>query len=186
MKRRVLLVIDLLNDFLNPAGSLYCGYEARKIIPVIRSLIEEFTARGESVVFLRDAHAQNDREFELFAPHAIKGTWGSDVIPELAPGPNGLIVDKTRFSGFYGNRLAELLTDMKPDEVWVTGVVTSICVMDTTGGLRDRDYTAVIPVDAVADIDPVWHEFALERMRRIYGARLIEARTREQEIRTAA
>ena len=91
-------------------------------------------------------------------------------------------MDKTRFSGFFGNRLAELLSDMKPDEVWVTGVVTSICVMDTTGGLRDRDYAAVIPVDAVADIDPVWHEFALERMKRIYGARLIKARTREQEI----
>ena len=186
MKRRVLLVIDVLNDFLNPAGALYCGNEARKIIPVIRSLIEEFTAGGEPVVFLRDAHAKNDKEFELFAPHAIKGSWGSNVIPELEPGPNSLIVDKTRFSGFFGNRLAELLTDMKPDEVWVTGVVTSICVMDTTGGLRDRDYTAVIPVDAVADLDPVWHEFALERMKRVYGARLIKARTREQEIPTAA
>ena len=186
MKRRVLLVIDLLNDFLNPAGALYCGDEARKIIPVIRSLIAEFTARGEPVVFLRDAHAPDDKEFELFAPHAIKGTWGSDVIAELAPGPKSLIVDKTRFSGFFGNKLAELLSDMKPEEVWVTGVVTSICVMDTTGGLRDRDYAAVIPVDAVADFDPVWHEFALERMKKIYGARLIKAGTREQEIPAAA
>jgi nicotinamidase-related amidase len=50
MKKRVLLVIDVLNDFLNPAGALYCGNEARKIIPVIRSLIEEFTAEGEPVV----------------------------------------------------------------------------------------------------------------------------------------
>ena len=186
MKKRVLLVIDLLNDFLNPAGALYCGDAARKIIPVIRSLVEEFTAGGEPVVFLRDAHAPNDKEFELFAPHAIKGTWGSDIITELAPGPKSLIVDKTRFSGFFGNKLAELLADMKPDEVWVTGVVTSICVMDTTGGLRDRDYAAVIPVDAVADIDSVWHEFALERMKRIYGARLIKAATREQEIQAAA
>jgi len=185
MKRRVLLVIDMLNDFINPAGVLYCGDGARKIIPVIRSLIEEFAAEGEPVVFVRDAHAQNDKEFELFAPHAIKGSWGSDVIPELAPGPNSFIVDKTRFSGFFGNKLAELLEDVKPEEVWVTGVLTSICVMDTTGGLRDRDYAAVIPVDAVADIDPVWHEFALERMKRIYGARLIKALTREKEIPTA-
>ena len=176
MTRRVLLVIDMLNDFLDPAGALYCGEEARKIIPVIRSLMDRFTSGGEQVIFLRDAHAQNDKEFELFPPHAIKGSWGSDVIPELAPGPNSLIVDKTRFSAFFGNVLADALEDIKPDEVWVTGVLTSICVMDTTGDLKNRDYAVVIPVDAVADIDRIWHEFALERMKKIYGARLTKAR----------
>jgi nicotinamidase-related amidase len=58
--------------------------------------------------------------------------------------------------------------------------------MDTTGELRNRDYAAVIPVDAVADIDPVWHEFALERMRKVYGARLIKVRPEGQEVPTAA
>jgi len=182
---RVLLVIDTLNDFLNPAGALYCGDDARKIIPVIRSLIDQFTARGETVIFLRDAHAGNDKEFELFPPHATKGSWGSDIIPELTPGPQSIIVDKTRFSAFYGNELADKLEGIKPEEVWVTGVLTSICVMDTTGDLRNRDYATVIPIDAVADIDPVWHEFALERMKRVYGARLTKALS-EGEITTAA
>lgn len=177
MARRVLLVIDMLNDFLDPTGALYCGEEARKIIPVIRSLIDRFNAGGEPVIFVRDAHAGNDKEFELFPPHAIKGSWGSEVIPELAPAKDSYIVDKTRFSGLFGNRLADVLSGMKPDEVWVTGVLTSMCVMDTTGDLRNRDYAPVIPVDAVADIDPRWHEFALERMKKIYGARLTEAGT---------
>ena len=43
MASRVLLVIDLLNDFMNPEGALYCGHQARVIIPVIRSLIDEFS-----------------------------------------------------------------------------------------------------------------------------------------------
>ena len=186
MKRRVLLVVDLLNDFLNPAGALYCGDEARKIIPVIRSLIDKFSAGGDPVIFLRDAHAHDDKEFELFPPHAIKGSWGSEVIPELAPGSGGYIVDKTRFSGLFGNNLADMLAEFKPDEVWISGVLTSMCVMDTTGDLRNRDYAAVIPVDAVADIDPVWHEFALERMKKVYGARLAKAGAGEREIQTAA
>jgi nicotinamidase/pyrazinamidase len=176
MASRVLLVIDLLNDFMNPEGALYCGSRARVIIPVIRSLIDEFSANGEPVIFLRDAHAQNDKEFELFSPHAVKDTWGSEIIPELKPADKALVVDKTRFSGLYGNNLVEILDDLKPDEVWVTGVLTSICVMDTTGGLRNLDYTAVIPVDAVADIDALAHEFALTRMKRVYGARLVTAR----------
>jgi len=177
MLRRVLLVIDMLNDFLNPAGTLYCGEEVRRIIPVIRSLIDEFGAKGEAVIYLRDAHAQNDKEFELFAPHAIKGSWGAEIIPELEPGPTDIVVDKTRFSGLFGNELSEMLKDMKPDEIWVTGVLTSICVMDTTGGLIDRGYAVAIPVDAVADIDQLWHEFALERMKKIYGVRLTKAGT---------
>jgi nicotinamidase-related amidase len=48
MTRRVLLVIDMLNDFLDPAGALYCGEEVGKIIPVIRSLIDQFTTGGEA------------------------------------------------------------------------------------------------------------------------------------------
>ncbi len=186
MARRVLLVIDLLNDFLDPAGALFCGQQARKIIPVIRSLIDRFTAEGEKVIFLRDAHARNDKEFELFPPHAIKGSWGSEIIPELAPALSSSIVDKTRFSGLFGNNLAQMLAELKAEEVWVTGVLTSICVMDTTGDLRNRDYAAVVPVDAVADIDQVWHEFALERMKKIYGARLTKAGAGEQGAQTAA
>ena len=186
MASRVLLVIDLLNDFMNPEGALYCGQRARVIIPVIRSLIDEFAGNGEPVIFLRDAHAKEDKEFELFPPHAVKGSWGSEVIPELEPAGKALIVDKTRFSGFFGNNLAEILADFKPDEVWVTGVLTSICVMDTTGDLRNRDYAAVIPVDAVADIDPVSHEFALARMKRVYGARLVTAHSRNQTAHSEA
>lgn len=186
MTKRLLFIIDMLNDFLNPAGALYCGDDSRKIVPVIRSLLEEFRARGDGVIYLNDAHSLNDKEFELFPPHAMKDTWGSEVIPELAPGPESSVVQKTRFSGLYGNELPAILDNLKPDEIWVTGVLTSICVMDTTGDLRNRDYAAVIPVDAVADIDPVWHEFALERMKKIYGARLTKARSEKQEMPTAA
>lgn len=175
MAGRVLIIVDLLNDFLNPAGALYCGDAARDIIPVIRFLIDAFQADGDSVIYLRDAHSPVDKEFELFPRHAVKGSWGSDVISELAPPENSMVVDKTRFSGFYGNNLSGLLAELKPDEVWVTGVLTSICVMDTAGGLRNRDYSVVIPTDAVADIDPVQHEFALARMRKVYGARLTKA-----------
>ncbi|MCE5334618.1 MAG: cysteine hydrolase [Desulfobacteraceae bacterium] len=179
MASRALIVIDLLNDFLNPGGALYCGDESRKIVPVIRELIDEFDSRNDPVIFLRDAHARDDKEFELFPPHAIKGTWGFEVIPELAPAGKHHVVDKTRFSGFFGNNLADLLSELRPDEVWVTGVLTSICVMDTTGDLRNRGYLAVIPVEAVADIDPAQHESALERMRKIYGARIVHTRSRQ-------
>jgi len=175
MKRKALLVIDLLNDFMTPKGALYCGDDSRRIIPVIRSLVDGFTLEKHLVVYLKDAHIPNDKEFELFAPHAVKGTRGAQVIEELTPPQSSIVIDKTRFTGFYGNNLAEILAEVNPGEVWVSGVVTSICVMDTVGDLRNRDYSVVIPVDAVADFDPQFHEFALKRMKRVYGARLVHS-----------
>jgi len=50
------------------------------------------------------------------------------------------------------------------------GVCTSICVMDTVGGLANRDYNITVPVKGVADFDPEMHQFSLKRMEKIYGA----------------
>ncbi len=172
---KVLLVIDMLNDFMDPSGALYCGDEAVKIIPVVRHLIDLFVRTEQHIIYLRDAHAEDDREFELFSRHAVKGTWGYRIIPELTPPAGSMVIDKTRFSGFYGNDLDKIIASIAPEEVWVSGVVTSICVMDTAGGLRNRDFAVVVPVDAVADFDPQAHEFALKRMHRVYGARLVKA-----------
>ncbi len=174
MKKKALLIIDLLNDFMHPQGALYCGDPSRRIVPVVRSLRKVFDQGEEPVVYLRDAHAPDDKEFEQFSPHAVRGTWGGEIIAELAPLKHHHVVDKTRFSGFYRTSLEQLLLDLGPDEVWVTGVCTSICVMDTVGDLRNRDYEVVVPVNAVADFDPVFHDFSLQRMERVYGVRLLE------------
>lgn len=170
---RVLLIIDMLNDFMNPKGALYCGEEARRIIPVIRSLIDRFLHEKHPIIYLCDAHAPDDKEFDLFSSHAVRGSWGSQIIAELTPPEGSIVMSKTRFSAFYKTNLEEVLASLQPEEVWVTGVVTSICVMDTTGDLRNRDYQAVVPVGAVADFDPEAHRFALNRMERVYGARLM-------------
>jgi nicotinamidase/pyrazinamidase len=174
MMPKVLLVIDMLNDFLDPKGALYCGDEARRIIPVIRTLMDVFQESNDAILFACDAHAENDKEFQLFRPHAVSGSWGGRIISELIPPPGSTVFDKTRFSAFHGTPLERLLAEAAPEEVWVTGVVTSICVMDTVGDLRNRDYSPVVPVAAVADFDPEAHAFALRRMKRVYGARLVE------------
>jgi nicotinamidase/pyrazinamidase len=126
MSRKALLVIDVLNDFLNPQGALYCGEHTKSIVPVIRALLDRFQSAGDTVIYLCDAHAPDDKEFELFATHAVKDTWGSQIIPELRPPEGSTVIAKTRFSGLYGNHLPQLLEILQPAEVWVSGVCTSI------------------------------------------------------------
>lgn len=172
--RKALLVIDLLNDFMDPGGALFCGAESRRIIPVIRSLLNHFEHQQQPVFYLADAHRPDDLEFELFADHAVKGSWGSRIVPELRPSDRATVVEKTRFSSFYGTDLEDLLRRARPEQVWVTGVCTSICVMDTVGDLRNRDYAAVVVENAVADFDKQFHDFALIRMERVYGAQRLK------------
>ncbi len=173
MTKTALIVADMLNDFIDPAGALYVGPSGRAIIPFVAAKIRETREAGGLVVFVCDAHAPDDREFRLFPPHAVKGTWGAQIIPELTPAPEDLIVEKTRYSSFYRTGLEDLLRREKVEQVAVVGVCTSICIMETVKELCDRDLPAIIYRDGVADFDPEAHAFALKHMARVMGAKVI-------------
>jgi nicotinamidase/pyrazinamidase len=170
MAKRVLIIIDMLNDFIRSEGALYCGPSAQAIVPFIKERLDDFRRSGDPVVFLQDAHAPNDKEFERFPRHCVAGTWGSRIIDELAPREGEMVISKTRYSGFYDTDLDRILSEIQPGIVEVVGVCTSICVMDTVGGLANRDYAVRVPETGVADFDATFHDFALKRMKQLYGA----------------
>jgi len=170
---KTLLIVDMLNDFIDPKGVLFCGQSSRDIIPVIKELVTEFRSKGDPIIYLVDAHEKDDKEFDRFPSHAVKGTWGAQVVPELAPRKEDPVIEKKRFSGFFGTDLEKALKDATQDEVWVVGVCTSICVMDTVGDLCNRDIPVVVVENGVADFDEEFHKFALARMERIYGAKIL-------------
>jgi nicotinamidase/pyrazinamidase len=173
MGRTALLVTDMLNDFLDPGGSLYIGSQAREIIPFVSQKIDEFRARGQRVIFVCDAHAPDDREFRFFPAHAVKGTWGAQIIPELTPAPADYLVEKTRYSAFSHTNLDDLIRDEQVTEVHIVGVMTSICVMETVKELYDRDLAPLVYRQGVADADPQAHDFALQQMARLFGTRVL-------------
>jgi nicotinamidase/pyrazinamidase len=170
MVKSVLIIVDMLNDFIDAKGALYCGQRARDIVPFVRERLEAHRRAGSLVVYLQDAHAKDDLEFEKFPPHCIAGTWGSRIIDDLGPQDGERVLPKTRYSGFYGTELEEILAGFGPETVEVVGVCTSICVMDTVGGLANRDYRTIVPRAGVADFDDDGHRYALQRMERLYGA----------------
>ena len=175
--KKVLIVVDMLNDFVHEKGALSFKF-ARFIVPFIKERIEAHIADNNIIIFLCDAHDGNDKEFERFPKHAVKKTWGAGIIKELADAVAGyyslVTISKTRYSGFYGTNLGTQLADLAPDEVEVVGVATSICVSDTVGGLANRDYNVIVPIKGVADFDTIAHINALERMEKLYGAKIIE------------
>lgn len=173
MDTQALIIIDMVNDFIHPDGALYCGKRAEKIVPVISEQLERCRKAGDAVIYLQDSHAANDKEFEKFPSHCVTGTWGNRIIDALEPANDERVLAKTRYSGFYGTDLDRVLTQLKPNRVIVVGVCTSICVMDTVGGLVNRDYSVSVPANAVADFDSEAHIFSLKRMEKIYGAQIV-------------
>jgi len=170
MNQSALIIVDMLNDFIDEKGALYCGQSAVDIIPFIRERLDTHRREGSLVIYLQDAHKEDDLEFKKFPKHCVAGTRGSRVIDALAPQDDDRILTKTRYSGFYGTDLESILAAFNPTDVEVVGVCTSICVMDTVGGLANRDYHIIVPAAGVADFDPEAHRFALQRMERLYGA----------------
>ena len=165
------LVVDTLVGFLEEGHNLYCGDDARKIIPGIRSLVEEELRLGSTVFFVCDNHDPNDLEFKMFPVHCVRGTEETNVVRELADLP-GTVIPKRRYSAFFDTDLADRLEALKPEKLIVVGVCTDICVMHTTADARNRDYEVEIPVDCVASFDRGAHEAALRHMERILGAKL--------------
>lgn len=173
MGKDVLIIVDMLNDFIDPEGALYCGDSVNPIVPFIKDRLDLYRRQNGSVIYLKDAHRPDDKEFEKFPPHCIAGTWGSEIIQALSPADEDQVLTKTRYSGFYGTSLEDVLAAIQPGVVEVAGVCTSICVMDTVGGLANRDYAVRVYKNGVADFDQKAHEFSLQRMENIYGAEII-------------
>ncbi len=173
MGKTALIVADMLNDFLDPKGALFVGAPGREIIPFVAARIAETRQSGGVVIFICDAHAPDDREFKYFAPHAVKGTWGAQVIPELPVQPGDFVVEKTRYTAFSNPDLDEILKKEAVERVEVVGVCTSICVMETVKELFDRDIPHLVYREGVADFDPEAHAFALKHIERIFGTEVV-------------
>ena len=62
----VLLVVDMVVGFMEPGHNLYCGDDARQIVPRVQRLIEDELANGSSVFFICDNHDPDDLEFQMF------------------------------------------------------------------------------------------------------------------------
>jgi nicotinamidase/pyrazinamidase len=167
----VLLVVDMQRGFLEEGYPLFCGEAAREIIPRVQTLLERELARGSTLIFTADAHAPDDREFQMWPVHCVEGSSEAEIIPELAS-YQGQRLDSTRYSAFYGTDLTQRLKELRPDTIHVCGVCTDICVLHTVADARYRDYDVLVYTDCVATFDEQMHQFGLKHMSDILGAKL--------------
>lgn len=174
MAKEAFLIIDMLNDFVNKGAPLEVP-AARKIVPRIKVFLEKAREKSDPIIFVCDSHLPDDKEFEAWPKHAIAGTSGAGVIPELkyALGlADTYIIFKTRYSGFYGTGLHRLLLSLGVKKLFITGILTNVCVLCTAVDAVMRDYEVTVPSDAVASLSESDCSVALQQMWKVFGIKV--------------
>lgn len=175
---RALVVIDMIEDFAHEGGALYCGPSMAKIIPVIKREIDRAHRDAEPVVYLTDAHLPDDAEFQMFPPHAIVGSKGAQIIPELAPAKDDVVIPKRRYSGFFGTDLDITLRERGVDALRLVGDCTNICVLYTAADARNLGYSVEVVEDGVTSFDEEAHRDALRELEKTLGAKMVSSAAR--------
>jgi ureidoacrylate peracid hydrolase len=78
----------------------------------------------------------------------IQGTWGGEVIDEIAPQPDDIVIRKFRWSAFHQTPLSLLLVRAGVDTLILSGGMTEVGVASTAYAARDRDFNLVVARDA--------------------------------------
>jgi len=186
-RQSALILVDIQNDYCKPGGQYDLAGKDMSMYPAMiertAALVEAARRRGVLVVYIQNTNLPDYRSdsvaylrFKLIvrdaqagslpgSEHAIDGTWGHQIVDELEPRPDDLVVRKHRSSAFIGTRLDLLLRSNKVQTVLITGVVTEGCVASTARDASFQDYIVVMVEDCIGSGNAHLHAAALELMR---------------------
>ena len=164
------LVVDMLNDFVT--GALKCD-RGLAIVPKTKELLEGAREKGVPVIFCNDAHLKDiDHELKLWGNHAIIGTKGAEVIPELGLCEKDYVVPKRRYSGFFQTDLDLLLRELGVNTVIMTGLHAHMCVRHTSADAYQYGYDIVVAKDATDSFTEEDYNYGIKYLKETYGAEI--------------
>ncbi len=166
-KTTALIVVDMQNDFVSEGGALVVP-QARETVPAIRRLLALARGHGMAVFFTQDTHDPGDIEFAIWGQHVVRGSWGWQIVDDLAPRPGERVIQKLRYDGFFGTSLDHELRLRGVTTVIVCGTVANICVLHTAGSAAIRGYRVILPVDAISALTPFDLQVAIRQTSFLY------------------
>ncbi len=174
-----MIVVDMQNAYASRGGYLdILGVDLSGIEPVVEAInlvLQVSRKVGMQIVFLQNGWSANLHEAGTTAsPHwhksnalrlmrenpelagklTIKGTWDYNLIDDIQPQPQDYIVQKPRYSGFWGTNLDMLLRGRGIRNLIFTGVATNVCVESTLRDAFFLEYFSLIIADATLQVGP--------------------------------
>jgi nicotinamidase-related amidase len=163
--RFVLLVVDMLNDFLDswPAA------ERKGLCDSTNQLIQMMRDAYQPIVWIRQEFDPdlNDAFLEMRAKGVritIRGTPGCEIVPELAVASSDAVLIKKRYSAFFGTTLDAMLDRINPQALILAGINTHACIRMTAIDAYQRDRRVILAADCIGSYDRQHHEMSVQYM----------------------
>ena len=177
-----LLCIDFQRDFVEPGGfGESLGNDVsllRSTIEPTRRVLDAARRNGWVVVHTREGHrpdlsdlfpAKRDRgqptlrigDDGPMGRLLVRGSEGHDIVPELAPVPGEVVLDKPGKGSFYATDLETVLRARGITHLVVAGVTTEVCVQSTVREANDRGFECLVLADCTGSYFPEFYESAL-------------------------
>ena len=211
LNRSAIVVVDMQNAFASKGGLLdLAGIDisgAAEVVRTIGTVLDAARASGVHVVYLQtgykpdlsngggDASPNQRKETALCLMRArpelkgkllVEGTWDFEIVTELAPQPNDIVVLKTRYSGFAGTTLDSVLRVREIRYLFFVGIATNVCVESTLRDAYFNEYWPILVTDAAMQAGPrAAHEATIFNVESFFGWTL-ESRSLIESLRRQA
>jgi len=146
--------------------------KGRKVVYIVHLYSPDFRELGDpdSVLWVRSGAYTAWREHPEWRDKSlIRGMWGGEIVDEVKPEKDDIIVEKSRYSAFWGTNLDAILRTLNTRYLLIGGIMANICVEAT---LRDAFYYGYFPIyvsDAVAAMSPAIEEATINTITSGYG-----------------
>jgi biuret amidohydrolase len=181
-----LLIIDMQRDFVEPGGfGEALGNDVsilRRTIAPLKQVLDACRKQGMFIIHTREGHRPDladcpRSKMERGRPKRkigddgamgrllVRGEKGHDIIPELYPNPDEVVVDKPGKGAFYATDLDLILRNAGIKALIVCGVTTEVCVNTTVREANDRGYNCVVLEDCVGSYFPDFQRAALAMIK---------------------
>jgi ureidoacrylate peracid hydrolase len=194
-EQTALIVIDMQNAYTSQGGYLdLAGFDVSATQPVVANIQKAVAvahAAGIQVIYFKNGWDQDYREAgglnspnfhksnalktmrqnpQLYGKLLAKGGWDFELIDQLQPQPQDLVIEKPRYSGFFNTALDSMLRCRGIRNLVFVGIATNVCVEST---LRDGfflEYFGVMLEDACHQAGPVAaHQASVYNIETFFG-----------------
>jgi maleamate amidohydrolase len=166
MQRPVLIVIDMLNDFL----AKWAPAPKQRLVRSINDLVGLMRQGAHPIIWVRQEFEPDLRDAfpEMRSKGiriTIKGTAGCQVASDLAIAQSDHVVIKKRFSAFYNTDLDQMLRRLRPDVLILARINSHACVRMTAIDAYQRDWRIIVAADCVDSYDREHHNISMKYMK---------------------
>ena len=181
-----LLIVDMQNDFVRQDAPLQVP-DALATIAAHQALIAAFRAQGLPVIYTKFLATQTPSLLWNWSPECeppTKCCWRghfrhypdrdadlecTDIIDELRPEADDLIIEKYGYGAFHGTNLNDSLRNLGVGSLVITGTVTQICVEETAREAFHHSFPTIGVADAVSSFDAELHAASLRNFAMKFG-----------------